>query len=74
MDFYRNETKVLTGALRVKTVLIYDRFCINVEKLISHHKHECNVAATKTSLMRMIVMKIRYFHEYPDILPEPMTH
>ena len=28
----------------------------------------------KTGLMRVIVMKIRYFHEYPDILSEPVTH
>ena len=35
---------------------------------------ECNVGATKTGLTRMTVMKIRYFHEYSDFLPEPVTH
>ena len=39
-------------------VLQYDQFRINVQKWISHHKHECNVAAMITGLTRMIVMKI----------------
>ena len=35
---------------------------------------ECNVGATKTGLMRMIVMKIQYFHGHTGILTEPMRH
>ena len=35
---------------------------------------ECNIGATKTVLMRMIVIKIRYFHGHTEILPEPVIH
>ena len=52
----------------------YVRFHVNVQKSISHHKHESYAGATKTGLMRIIVMKIRYFHGHTEILPEPLTH
>ena len=48
-----------------KLHLKYDRFHVNVQKSISHHKHESYVAVTETGLTRMIVMKIRYFHVSP---------
>ena len=51
----------------------YDHFHVNVQKQISDHKHESYTAVTKTGLKRMIVMKIRYFHEYPDLLLKPVT-
>ena len=35
---------------------------------------ECNIGATKTVLMRMIVIKIQYFHGHTGILTEPMRH
>ena len=52
--------------------VLYDQFHVNVQKSISHHKHECNIGAAKTGLTRMYVMKIQYFHEYPDLLPKPV--
>ena len=36
----------------------YELFHVNVQKLSSHHKHECNIAVKKTGLMRMYGMKI----------------
>ena len=35
---------------------------------------ESYVGATKTVLMRMIVMKIQYFHGHTGILTEPIRH
>ena len=43
-------------------------------KIYFPSQSECNIGAMKTELTRMVVMKIRYFPEYPDILPEPVTH
>ena len=35
---------------------------------------ECHIAAMKSVLMRMIVMKICFFHGHTGIWPEPIRH
>ena len=43
-------------------------------KIYFPSQSESNIGATKTGLMRMIVMKIWYFHGHTGILTEPMRH
>ena len=47
---------------------------VNVQKLVSYHKHKNYVVSTKSVLMRMIVMKIWYFHGHTGMLTEQMRH
>ena len=52
----------------------HDHFHVNVQKSVSYHVHENYVVTTKSVLMRMIVMKIWYFHGHTEILTELMRH
>ena len=69
-------TLLMTSPAKIEIPIhwTYDRFRINVQNLFPITNFKCNTAAMKIGLMRMIVMKIPYFHEYPDILPKPVTH
>ena len=68
----RFDTEYFTG--KRESSYIYDHIQVNVQKLISHHKHENYIAAMKTVLMGIIAMKIQYFHGPTGILTEPLTH
>ena len=39
-------------------------YTLNVQNPVSYHKHKNYVVAMKSVLMRMIVMKIQYFHRH----------
>ena len=74
VDNIKWNTIILSQINQSQTARLHKRFHVNVQKSISHHKYKCNVAVMKTGLTRMYVVKIQYFHEYPDVLPKPVTH
>ena len=50
----------------------YERFYENVQKSVSYPKVKTYIVTMKSVLLRMIVMKIWYFHRHTGILTEPM--
>ena len=64
----------ICSLLYLSLLSLYDCLHVNVQKSVSYHKHKNYVVTTKSVLMRMIVMKIRYFHGHTRILIERMRH